>query len=187
RCQGAGCGAFAEMATAAGTAYSDTGVMVGTSYTYRVRATDAAGNLGTYSPLASAVTSSPTPSVNPQGGSLLAAYTFEEGSGASTADVSGNAHVGSLVNGPIWTTGKYGSALSFNGLKSVVSAGNATSLNNVNTFTHCAWVFPRGRGGDNDARILHKGSATARKQLQTDSSLVNSLKLRVDRAVTSAE
>src|SRR5439155_27106171 len=100
---------------------------------------------------------------------------------------SGNAHVGSLVNGPIWTTGKYGSALSFNGLKSVVSAGNATSLNNVNTFTYCAWVFPRGRGGDNDARILHKGSATARKQLQTDSSLVNSLKLRVDRAVTSAE
>src|SRR5207244_13646898 len=96
-----------------------------------------------------------------QGAGLIAAYTFEEGSGASTADVSGNAHVGSLVNGPIWTTGKYGSALSFNGLKSVVSAGNATSLNNVNTFTYCAWVFPRGRGGDNDARILHKGSATA--------------------------
>ncbi|PYM78725.1 MAG: hypothetical protein DME09_22860 [Candidatus Rokuibacteriota bacterium] len=122
-----------------------------------------------------------------QSSQLIAAYAFDEGSGTVTADASGNGHVGTLLNGPTWTTGKYGGALSFNGLSSAVSAGNPASLNNVNTFTYCAWVFPRSRGGQNDARILHKGTPTARKQLQTDSSLTNSLKLRVDRATASAE
>ena len=37
---------FVQMATATGTSFSDTGLTAGTSYSYRVRATDAAGNLG---------------------------------------------------------------------------------------------------------------------------------------------
>ncbi|PYN14045.1 MAG: hypothetical protein DME06_05600, partial [Candidatus Rokuibacteriota bacterium] len=169
RCQGSPC-SFAQVATVAGLAYSDTGLAAATSYSYQVRATDAAGNLGPYSPVASATTKA-------QSSQLIAAYAFDEGSGTVTADASGNGHVGTLLNGPTWTTGKYGGALSFNGLSSAVSAGNPASLNNVNTFTYCAWVFPRSRGGQNDARILHKGTPTARKQLQTDSSLTNSLKL----------
>ena len=46
RCQGAGCSNFAQVATPAGTSFNDTGLQTGTSYSYRVRATDAAGNLG---------------------------------------------------------------------------------------------------------------------------------------------
>src|SRR5262249_2201823 len=49
RCQGAGCSNFPQIATPAGTSYNDTGLTAGTSYSYRVRATDAAGNLGPYS------------------------------------------------------------------------------------------------------------------------------------------
>ena len=44
--QGAGCTNFAQIATATGTTYKDTGVAASTSYSYRVRAVDAAGNLG---------------------------------------------------------------------------------------------------------------------------------------------
>jgi len=56
RCQGAGCIAFTQIATATGTSFTDTGLLFNTSYTYRVRATDAAGNVGPFSNVASATT-----------------------------------------------------------------------------------------------------------------------------------
>jgi RHS repeat-associated protein len=56
RCQGAGCSGFAQIATPAGTSFSDTGLTPSTSYSYRVRAADAAGNLSAYSNVASAST-----------------------------------------------------------------------------------------------------------------------------------
>jgi len=56
RCQGAGCGTFAQIATPIGTSFSDTNLAAATSYSYRVRAADAAGNLSAYSSVASAGT-----------------------------------------------------------------------------------------------------------------------------------
>lgn len=48
RCQGAGCSNFAQIATPTTTTYSDIGLGAG-GYSYRVRGTDAAGNLSSYS------------------------------------------------------------------------------------------------------------------------------------------
>src|ERR1041385_1286964 len=45
RCSSAGCSNFAQIATPTATTYNDTGLNSSTSYSYRVRATDAAGNL----------------------------------------------------------------------------------------------------------------------------------------------
>ena len=56
RCQGSGCATFTQVFTLTGTTFSNTGLTAGTSYSYRVRATDAAGNLGGYSNVASAAT-----------------------------------------------------------------------------------------------------------------------------------
>ena len=56
RCQGAGCTNFAQIATPTATALTDTGLAAGASYSYRVRATDAAGNLSPYSNTATAFT-----------------------------------------------------------------------------------------------------------------------------------
>ncbi|MGB2591015.1 MAG: LamG-like jellyroll fold domain-containing protein, partial [Candidatus Acidiferrum sp.] len=56
RCLGSGCISFSQVATPAGTTYSDTGLAASTSYSYRVRATDAAGNLSAYSNVSTAVT-----------------------------------------------------------------------------------------------------------------------------------
>ncbi len=60
RCQGAGCTSFAQIASPTGTTYSDTGLSPGASYTYKVQATDAAGNLSSSSSPATAVTQSST-------------------------------------------------------------------------------------------------------------------------------
>ncbi|HKR38028.1 MAG TPA: fibronectin type III domain-containing protein, partial [Steroidobacteraceae bacterium] len=59
RCQSAGCTDFAQIATSATTSFSNTGLTVGTTYRYRVRATDAANNLSAYSSIATGVTPVP--------------------------------------------------------------------------------------------------------------------------------
>jgi glucose/arabinose dehydrogenase/fibronectin type 3 domain-containing protein len=56
RCQGAGCTSWAQVGTPTANSYSDTGLTPGTTYRYRVRATDAAGNLSSYSSIVSATT-----------------------------------------------------------------------------------------------------------------------------------
>jgi len=56
RCEGPGCSNFAQIATPATTSHSDTTLTEITSYTYRVRAGDAGGNLGPFSNSDTAVT-----------------------------------------------------------------------------------------------------------------------------------
>jgi fibronectin type 3 domain-containing protein len=56
RCTGAVCTNFSQVATPTGTSYSDGALSASTSYSYRVRATDAAGNLSSYSNVASSTT-----------------------------------------------------------------------------------------------------------------------------------
>ena len=52
RCTGTGCSSFVPVAAPAGTTFNDTGLSPATTYGYRVRAADAAGNLGPYSNVA---------------------------------------------------------------------------------------------------------------------------------------
>ncbi len=61
RCQGADCTNFAQIATPAVTSYSDTGLLLSTSYSYQVQAIDMAGNPSPYSSVASATTGSLLP------------------------------------------------------------------------------------------------------------------------------
>src|SRR5690349_1020829 len=52
---------------------------------------------------------------------LVAAYSFEEGTGTTTVDGSGRGNNGT-VSGATWlTTGKYGNALSFDGVNDIVN------------------------------------------------------------------
>src|SRR5258705_315260 len=69
-----------------------------------------------------------------------AAYGFNEGSGNTTIDASGNRNAGTL-SGPSWTTnGRYGNALSLNGTNVYVEVANSSSLNPGTTATFSAWV-----------------------------------------------
>ncbi|MGZ4413914.1 MAG: LamG-like jellyroll fold domain-containing protein, partial [Gaiellaceae bacterium] len=110
RCQGTGCNSFAQIGTTTtATSYSDTTATPNTSYSYRVRANDAANNLGAYTNTATTTTPAQT------GPTPVAAYAFDEGSGATVTDQSGNGNNGTLTTTTWTTAGKYGGALSFNG------------------------------------------------------------------------
>ena len=133
RCQGSGCGNFALAGSPTGTTFNDTtGLQAGTTYTYRVRASDAIPNFSTYSNTATATTQAA------QG--LNAAYGFNEGAGSTTVDSSGNGNHGTL-SGATWTTqGKFGNALSFNGTNNFVTVPDAATLDLGATGTVEAWV-----------------------------------------------
>jgi len=74
--------------------------------------------------------------------SLVAAYGFNEGSGTTLTDLSGNGNNGT-ISGATWTTsGKYGGALSFNGTSSTVTIKNSPSLDLTTGMTLEAWVNP---------------------------------------------
>ena len=59
RCQGTGCTTFALVTTVTTTSFNNTGLAASTTYRYRVRATDAAGNFGPYTAIATATTQAP--------------------------------------------------------------------------------------------------------------------------------
>lgn len=75
------------------------------------------------------VASTPPPAAPPSGftGSLVAAYSFDEGAGLLTGDVSGNGNTATLGNSPTWTTGKFGKALAF-GAGRYVTVPNSSAI-----------------------------------------------------------
>ena len=56
RCQGAGCTNISTIATVTGLTYKSTGLTASTTYRYRLRAADAAGNLSPFTSFVSATT-----------------------------------------------------------------------------------------------------------------------------------
>ena len=81
RCAGAGCSTFVQVLSPAGTSATDTGLVPGTSYSYRARAVDAAGNLSAFSGTASATT--PTATVTAT--VTVANKVYDAGTGAVVA------------------------------------------------------------------------------------------------------
>ena len=79
-------------------------------------------------------------SITVTGGSptgLVVAYGFEEGSGTTTQDHSGNGNNGTLVNGVGWVAGQVGQAVNFDGTNDYVETGNTANLPN---WTISGWV-----------------------------------------------
>src|SRR6267142_2429150 len=88
-----------------------------------------------------------------------AAYAFNEGSGTTTADASGNGNMGTLI-GPTWTTaGRYGNALSSNGTNAYAEAANSNSLNPGTAATFSAWVNVLAANADISS-VINKWSQT---------------------------
>ena len=72
----------------------------------------------------------------------VASYSFDEGSGTTVADSSGTSNTGTVVNTAWTASGKYGSALTFNGTNALVTVPSSSSLQLTTGMTLEAWVNP---------------------------------------------
>ena len=106
------------------------------------------------------------PAVSQAQTGLVAAWSFNEGAGTTVADASGNNNTGTL-SGATWSTqGRYGNALSFDGVNNVVLVNSSPSLNLTTGMTLSAWAFPTATQSgwraivqrEVDAYFLHAGS-----------------------------
>ncbi|MHB8648104.1 MAG: LamG-like jellyroll fold domain-containing protein, partial [Thermomicrobiales bacterium] len=87
-------------------------------------------------------------------------WAFDEGSGTTASDSSGN-NLNGTISGATWTTGKIGSgALNFNGTNSYVNVASPALLTNVNTFTWSAWLNPGASQTHSVNPIIEKGSGS---------------------------
>jgi prepilin-type N-terminal cleavage/methylation domain-containing protein len=87
---------------------------------------------------------------------LVGYWPFDEGSGTIAKDYSGNGNNGTLVNGPTWTTGKVGGALSFDGVDDWLSVSDSDSLDLTNKGAISFWLYVPS-WGSNYASIIMKG------------------------------
>jgi hypothetical protein len=74
----------------------------------------------------------------PNNNGLVGYWNFNEAAGTIAHDYSGNGKNGTLVNSPVWTNGKLGGALSFNGSNTKVTTNLSISSGAV---TISAWVY----------------------------------------------
>jgi len=81
----------------------------------------------------------PTPTQPSPGNGPFAHWKFDETSGTSAADSSGNNYSGTLVNGPTWAAGHVDGALNFDGIDDHVATVD-DPLDITGSLTISAWV-----------------------------------------------
>jgi len=89
----------------------------------------------------------------------IAWYGFDELSGSTTTDSSGNNHTGTLTNGPLFApgAGTISGAMNFDGVNDYVRVDHTAMLNVRDQITFAAWVKSDNWSGGNP-RILQKGN-----------------------------
>lgn len=95
---------------------------------------------------------------------LVGHWKFDEGSGTTAADSSGNNNTGTLINGPTWTLapsnggdGKIGGAVSFDGITQYVNSGSNTILDNLPALSFSAWINPSTATYGPQGTVVQKG------------------------------
>ena len=72
---------------------------------------------------------------------LIAAYGFEEPSGTTAGDASGSGHTGTIAGATRTTAGRFGRALTFDGVNDLVDVAHTSAFNSP-AVTLEAWVRP---------------------------------------------
>ena len=77
---------------------------------------------------------------------LVGAWGFDETSGTAVTDASGRGNNGTIAGATRSTAGKFGSALTFDGVNDWVTVPDSASLDLTTRATLEAWVFPTALG-----------------------------------------
>ena len=118
-------------------------------HTLTAVARDASANTTTSSPVTVTVNNT----IPPVPTGLMAAYNFNEGSGATVIDRSGRAHNGAVFQAVWSTAGHTAGALSFDGVNDWVTVADHADLDLTSAMTLEAWVRPTTTTGWRTAMI----------------------------------
>jgi glucose/arabinose dehydrogenase len=130
------------------TVWNTTAVSNGGPYNLSARARDAATN--------QTISDTVSVTVNNASLGLVAAYSFNEGTGSTLTDRTGQGHTGTIT-GAAWTTqGRFGSALAFDGVNDRVTVNDAPALDLTTGMTLEAWVYPTALGAGSWRNVLIK-------------------------------
>ena len=145
-----------EIGASAIASYTDNTVASETTYTYTVTAEDNSTNESTASDDLSVDTPIIPTTSGPQ---LIAGYPFEEGTGNTVLDLSGNGNNGTLTGGATRNlSGETGEAIEFNGTDSSINLG---AMNITTPSMSIALWFKPDDFGISDARLISKANGTS--------------------------
>lgn len=80
-------------------------------------------------------------------GGLVAHWKLDDAAGSTAADSAGS-NDGTLIDGPLWASGKIDGALDFDGVDDYVNIPNDILPSNIQ-YTMTGWISPRGENSDN--------------------------------------
>jgi hypothetical protein len=112
--------------------------------------------------------------VNISSADVVVHWTFDEGSGTTVFDASGNGRDGTFVGSPQWVAGKYGAALEFNGTSDYV-IHNMPAAQNFDNFTVAFWVKASSLGRGNGCRLSAAIRPTAPEFRLTSTGLTQAI------------
>lgn len=73
---------------------------------------------------------------------LVVYFGFEDNTGKTVTDLSGNGQVGKLEGDTNWTEGKFGKGLNFGGKDGIVRVAHSHQFEFTDGITICAWIRP---------------------------------------------
>jgi hypothetical protein len=94
-----------------------------------------------------------------QPGGLVAYYPFDEGTGSRLNDSTANSNTGTAIGSPLWTPGKLGGAMQFDGTTQSVKVAQSSALN-IETMSLEAWVKTTQVPGTSDVTVVEKWGAS---------------------------
>lgn len=86
--------------------------------------------------------------------SVVGYWNLDETSGAVAADSSSSHLNGTLINGPVWTAGKIGNSLDFDGVNDEIDLGTPAALQLTGAMSAAAWIYVD--SFSSDGRIISK-------------------------------
>ena len=107
---------------------------------------------------------------------FVAWYKFDETSGTTAPNASGNSSAATLNAGATWAEGKFGNAVKMDGIKDYVSLP-AGILENIDDFTIAAWVNLE--ASSTWSRIFDFGSGTEANMFLTPRSSADTLRFAI--------